>query len=424
VEAQRVSVTQTADTAGLLHDVVIVGAGAAAACARTALTETGITGFIFDKEVVSSVFDDDTDTWALITRSGETCRGRIVIATGRRLFVPWIPTIQGQNDFRGVSFHAAAWDHDFDSAGKRVAIVGADSTAGREIERLVASAAVKVFAYPPRRFIPVLLGPTARAKRWLRRHAEPLQRATTPRRPELVRSPIETMTSEGIRTCDGAQHDVDAIIYGTGFSLADQIADDTLVGAGGLTIRQAWRDGMEPYLGVAVHGFPNYFLITGPDDEAQVRYIARCVKLMARRDSTRIAVRHSTQQVFNERVHIRRPTQHRPASAFELSSSVGVEDNTYDGPATLTIAGVSRPVRVRLIGYVDPIDGQYHWQGTIFDSLSADLLRQTRAVTLIVGERSAPARIIEESPQGTHTIAGMGMPPFTLGNVEITVSQP
>jgi hypothetical protein len=45
-------------------------------------------------------------------------------------------------------------------------------------------------------------------------------------------------------------------------------------------------------------------------------------------------------------------------------------------------------------------------------------------VTLIVGERSAPARIIEESPQGTHTIAGMGMPPFTLGNVEITVSQP
>jgi cation diffusion facilitator CzcD-associated flavoprotein CzcO len=181
---------------------------------------------------------------------------------------------------------------------------------------------------------------------------------------------------------------------------------------------------MEPYLGVAVHGFPNYFLITGPDDEAQLRYIATCVKLMTRRDSTRIAVRHSTQQVFNERVHIRRPTQHRPASAFELSSSVGVEDNTYDGPATLTIAGVSRPVRVRLIGYVDPIDGQYHWQGTIFDSLSADLLRQTRAVTLIVGERSAPARIIEESPQGTHTIAGMGMPPFTLGNVEITVSQP
>ena len=39
----------------------------------------------------------------------------------------------------------------------------------------------------------------------------------------------------------------------------------TLVGAGGLTIRQAWHDGMEPYLGVAVHGFPNYFLITGPD---------------------------------------------------------------------------------------------------------------------------------------------------------------
>ncbi|WP_414687790.1 DUF4873 domain-containing protein [Mycobacterium sp.] len=348
-----------------------------------------------------------------------------MIAAKSRLFTPWIPKIQGQNDFRGVRFHSTAWDHDVDAAGKRVAIVGADSTAVREIDRLVASAAsVKVFAYPPRRFIPILRGPTARAKRWLRRHAEPMQRATIPRRPEPVRSPIDSVTSEGIRTSDGARHDVDVIIYGTGFSVADQIADDTLVGAGGLTIRQAWHDGMEPYLGVAVHGFPNYFLIPGPDDEAQLRYITRCLKWMTRKASTRIEVRLSAQQVFNERVHIRRPTPHRPAAAFELSSSASVEDDTYDGPATLTIAGVSRQVRVRLIGYIEPIDGQYHWQGTVFETLAQDVLRQARAVTLTVGERSAPARIIEETPQGTHTIAGVGPPPFTIGSAELTVAQP
>jgi cation diffusion facilitator CzcD-associated flavoprotein CzcO len=197
-----------------------------------------------------------------------------------------------------------------------------------------------------------------------------------------------------------------------------------LVGAGGLTIRQAWRDGMEPYLGVAVHGFPNYFVITGPDNAAQLRYIARCVKWMARKASTRIEVRHSTQQVFNERVHLQPPKQHRPASAFELSSSAGVEDDTYDGPATLTIAGASRQVRVRLIGYVDPIDGRYHWQGTVFDTLPTDLLKQARAVTLTTGERSTPARIIEETPQGTHTIAGVGPPPFLIGSVEVAVAQP
>ncbi len=41
---------------------------------------------------------------------------------------------------------------------------------------------------------------------------------------------------------------------------------------------------------------------------------------------------------------------------------------TYDGAATLTIAGTSHPVRVRLIGHLDPIDGNYHWQGTILSS--------------------------------------------------------
>ncbi|ORB15925.1 DUF4873 domain-containing protein [Mycobacterium noviomagense] len=388
----------------------------------TALTEAGNTGLA--NEVVSSVFDDDSDTWRVTTSGGEVHRAHVVI-TYSRLFVPWFPNTLGPNEFRGVWFHSAAPDHDFDPAGKRVAVVGADSTAGREIDRLVASgASVKVFAYPPRRFIPILLGPTARAKRWLRRHAEPMQRAAAPRRPELVRSAIDTVTSEGIRTCDGEHHDVDAIIYGTGFCLADHVADDTLVGAAGMTIRQAWRDGMEPYLGVAVHRFPNYFVITGPDDAAQLRYITRCLKWMTRRASTRIEVRHSTQQVFNERVHLRPPKQHRPTSACELSSSAGVEDDTYDGPATLSIAGSSRQVRVRLTGYVEPIDGQYHWQGTLFDNLPTDLLKQARAVTLSVGKRSAPARIIEETPQGTHTIAGVGPPPFTLDSVELTGSQP
>ena len=38
---------------------------------------------------------------------------------------------------------------------------------------------------------------------------------------------------------------------------------------------------------------------------------------------------------------------------------------TYDGAATLTLAGACHPVRVRLAGHLDPIDGQYHWQGTV-----------------------------------------------------------
>jgi cation diffusion facilitator CzcD-associated flavoprotein CzcO len=106
------------------------------------------------------------------------------------------------------------------------------------------------------------------------------------------------------------------------------------------------------------------------------------------------------------------------ASTFDLSSSTGAHDDTYDGAATLTLADTRRQVRVRLAGHVDPIDGQYHWQGTVFDQLPIELLRQARAVNLAVGERSAPARITEETPQGTYSIAGVGAPPFALADID------
>ena len=73
---------------------------------------------------------------------------------------------------------------------------------------------------------------------------------------------------------------------------------------------------------------------------------------------------------------------------------------------------------MRLAGHVDPIDGQYHWQGTVFDKLSEDLVKQGRAVSLAVGDRTTPARITEQTPQGTHSIAGVGLPPFALAEIE------
>ncbi|MCV7093127.1 DUF4873 domain-containing protein, partial [Mycobacterium interjectum] len=86
-------------------------------------------------------------------------------------------------------------------------------------------------------------------------------------------------------------------------------------------------------------------------------------------------------------------------------------DATYEGAATLTIAGAEHPVRVRLAGHLDPIDGHYHWQGTVF---GAAALNETRTATLTVGERSAAARVVEQTPWGTHTVAGVGAPPYQL----------
>ncbi len=176
--------------------------------------------------------------------------------------------VAGCNDFRGVSFHAAHWDPHFDPAGKRVAVIGTDATAGHYLDRLnnprPRSPSSRI---PPRRFVaevslPYHPGQTLAAPP----HRHP--GATSGRGPVVARR-SRRLTASGIRTSDGVDHRVDAIIYGTGFTIPDPIPDETLVGAGGLTIRQAWYDGMEPFLGVAVHGFPNYFLITGPDVEAQ-----------------------------------------------------------------------------------------------------------------------------------------------------------
>ena len=396
--------------------IVVIGAGDGGQNALEALRTAGASDVetldnASGREVISSRFDDAADSWLLTTAGGAVVQARVVIAADRPVQVPWLPNIAGRDDFLGDSVHAAAWDRHFEAAGKRVAVIGTDATAGHWVPRLMQSAAsVTVFAHPPRRIVAELPLPATRAKRWLRRFLRP----TPDDGPALVASAIAAITPSSIRTADGVEHDVDAIVYGTGFAIPKDTAGETLIGARGLAIRQAWADGMEPYFGVAFHGFPNYFFLTGPDTAAQARYIAECVSLMKRTASTRIEVRGSSHQVFNERVNVRPAQPHRAASTFDLSSNAPADDDTYDGAATLAIAGAEHSVRVRLAGHLDPIDGQYHWQGTVFSSVPDETLKQARTATLTVGARSAPARIVEQTPWGTHTVAGVGAPPYAL----------
>ena len=409
--------TQPRGTAQPRHDIAVIGAGAGAQSARAALLQAGVTDFvILDGRVDKSRFDDDTDTWRLTTADGEMVHAYTVIAADRPLQCPWLPDIAGRDDFLGESFHAASPDPDFDPSGKHIAVVGTDAAAGRVIGRLVEEAdSVTVFAHAPRRVVAEVPLWSTRAGRWLRRRIRPVAE-----RPAITvaGSSIEAVTPSGIRTADGVDHRVDAIIYGTGYSIAAQVSDETLVGSNGVTIKRVWHDGMEPFCGVAVHGFPNYFFITGPDADAQVRYIVECVKLMRRTASRRIEVRGSSQRVFNERAQLEPASAPSPASAFDLSSSAPEGEDTYDGAATLEIAGASHPVRVRLAGHLDPIDGRYHWQGTVFCSpsrpLPDDALKQARTATLTVGHCSAPARLVEQTPWGTHSVAGVGAPPYAL----------
>ena len=373
-----------------IHDVVLVGDGDAA----TELLAAGIHDFfVFDREGVSAVFDDSIDTWTLSTEDGDTCRGRIVI-TCESPFVPMLPDVLGRRDFRGTAMHAAMPSNFFDPAGKRVAVIGADSSAGDLIDRMAASGAkVEVFPLAPRRAV----------KR--------RSRLTRSRRVKVIRQPIEEVTAVGVRTADGVHHDADAIVYGTGFAVRAALPSRAVVGARAITLQQAWVEGAEPYLGVAMHGFPNYFIVGGPDLAHAVNYVVECLQL--RGTNTRIEVRRSAQGVFNERVHVHRPPWKVDTSAFDVSSA---DDDVYHGPATLSVAEHSESVQVQLAGHVDPVDGQYHWQGTVFGVIP-DALKKTRSLTVTIGQRSASARITEQTPQGGHSIAGAGEPPFALDDL-------
>lgn len=164
---------------------------------------------------------------------------------------------------------------------------------------------------------------------------------------------------------------------------------------------------------VAVHGLPNRFRIPGPHTARQARYVAGLIAALQRSGSTRIEARSRV------RVHRLLPT--RRLSRFYLSGSV-TEDDTYDGPAELTHDGRAHPARVRLTGHVDPIDGQYHWQGTLYTDLPGERVTGSR-VNIRVGEHTAEARISERTPWGTLSVVGAGgYPPFPLADVELGLS--
>jgi 4-hydroxyacetophenone monooxygenase len=82
----------------------------------------------------------------------------------------------------------------------------------------------------------------------------------------LVTSGIKSINSTGIEDCDGTQHDVDIIVYATGFRAHDYLYPMTITGRDGKTINELWaKDGARAYLSLMMPGFPNLFSSYGPN---------------------------------------------------------------------------------------------------------------------------------------------------------------
>ncbi len=130
-------------------------------------------------------------------------------------------------------------------------------------------------------------------------------------------SPIDRIVPEGIVTRDGVTHEADVLIYATGFETNTFFAPMRVEGLNGVSLNEIWaREGAEAYLGITHTGFPNFFMMYGPNTnlghnsivvmiEAQTRYILSCLNALDARSSKWLNVREDVQRQYNEEMQRR-----------------------------------------------------------------------------------------------------------------------
>ncbi|MDO8944713.1 MAG: cyclohexanone monooxygenase, partial [Desulfobacterales bacterium] len=122
----------------------------------------------------------------------------------------------------------------------------------------------------------------------------------------VLENPIVEITPTGVKTADGVVHELDVLVFATGFDAVDgNYRRMNLQGIGGKTINEHWADAPTSYLGVATAGFPNMFMILGPNGpftnlvpalEVQVEFIT---KLIQRAEKHQVVV-EATQEAEDE----------------------------------------------------------------------------------------------------------------------------
>ena len=121
---------------------------------------------------------------------------------------------------------------------------------------------------------------------------------------------IERVTERGVVTADGVEHEVDVIVFGTGFTVAEGLATMNVTGRDGRKLADAWADGPEALLGTTVAGFPNLFTIVGTNTglghssmvfmvESQLNYVLDALRTVDRHRAVAIDTRPEAQAEFN-----------------------------------------------------------------------------------------------------------------------------
>ncbi len=331
----------------------------------------------FGANILSAAFDAASRKWRIETEAGERIEADMFVSAVGLFNRPNLPDIPGRDSFAGPAFHSAWWKHDVDLAGKTVAVIGTGASAVQFVPAIAPKVArlhlyqrtpqyvmpkivrddssvaqgsrlahrgqrlrlyvtfekagrrrssVKLVAQSQQAFLAYLAAkvpdPELRAKltpayRWGCKRV--LQ--SNDWYDALMRDNLEVMTDRiaaiepaGVRTADGRVRAADVVIYGTGFTPTDYLAPMRVAGTGGRTLADAWRDGAEAYLGITVAGFPNFFMMYGPNTntvtsivfmlENQARYIVSAARRLARTGGT-MDLRPEVLRRFNDELQAR-----------------------------------------------------------------------------------------------------------------------
>jgi cation diffusion facilitator CzcD-associated flavoprotein CzcO len=138
-------------------------------------------------------------------------------------------------------------------------------------------------------------------------------RSLTQPNAQLVPHAVTEVREHSVVGADGVEREVDTIIFGTGFHVSDPPVAERVRGADGRSIADTWRGSPRAYLGTTVAGFPNFFMLIGPNlgnghssaivlIEAQLTYILDALKTMRSRAADTVDVRPEVQAAYNERV--------------------------------------------------------------------------------------------------------------------------
>ncbi|MFZ2528115.1 MAG: NAD(P)/FAD-dependent oxidoreductase [Rhodococcus sp. (in: high G+C Gram-positive bacteria)] len=349
---------------------------------RRVARETGVADrAVFDCELRDAQWDDAQCRWLVSTSRGDLTADVLIAATGA-LSTPSLPKVPGLELFGGTMFHSAGWNHDYDLAGKKVAVIGTGASAIQfvpaivdSVEHLTLFQRTASWVMPKRdheiaapvkalyRRFPLaqkvvrgavygqkesyVIGMTKPfARTWIvpvferraravlaKRVADPELRAKltpgfrimckrillsndwftaiTRTNATVVASGLTAVTENAVVDDKGNEYEVDTIVFGTGFTPTEPPVAQHVRGTGGRTLAETWNGSPSAHLGTTVHGFPNLFLMYGPNTnlghssivymlESQATYIADAIRTMRTRGLSSVEVTAGAQQRYND----------------------------------------------------------------------------------------------------------------------------